>query len=408
MVIITPRPPRCRSLTWAALLAGLVIPAVAQPDATTPRQIIDDLIRQRDNPNAPASDAPAPDAKAGVSTATVDLNAAVVGTLPGSPMPRLRREGEFVVERPGQLLAIDSGGEWVFVFEPVKGQPDLRPMFVQKCQRLTSMQDTLGQRRDGDLAFTLTGQVHTYHGVNYLLPTAIAGTRKLPADVDTTPKDEPETETPDDFGLAPEDGSFETPATFDDAGAVDAGEPADAAGPGGAGGEDGGRSRSGPRGGGVPAPQELMQSILDQRDSPPERPDTSPVASPIDTDLNEALRGIKPDNEAQEKLRREGEYLVNRAGRLIRGIGGDVGGGGVGAASNVLFAFEADGMAPAAAEAPMLVMPCKLLELMEDTAVERGDQTVFIISGRVYTHRGANYLLPTTMRLEYDLGNLGE
>ncbi len=54
----------------------------------------------------------------------------------------------------------------------------------------------------------------------------------------------------------------------------------------------------------------------------------------------------------------------------------------------------------------MLLMPCRLLELMEDTVAESGDQTVFILSGRVYAYRGANYLMPTLMRQRLDLGNL--
>ena len=70
----------------------------------------------------------------------------------------------------------------------------------------------------------------------------------------------------------------------------------------------------------------------------------------------------------------------------------------------MLFAFEADGRN--AAEAPMIVMPCKLLELMEDTVIERGDQVVFLVSGRVHAYRGANHLLPTTMRLEIPSDNL--
>ena len=76
-------------------------------------------------------------------------------------------------------------------------------------------------------------------------------------------------------------------------------------------------------------------------------------------------------------------------------------GGGV-----VLFTFEADGADPAAAETPMRLMPCKLLEHMEQTVVERGDQVVFQLSGRVHTYRGANFLLPTMVRLEPQRDNL--
>ncbi|MEM9913720.1 MAG: hypothetical protein AAF911_02025 [Planctomycetota bacterium] len=346
----------------------------------TPREIIDNLIAEREDAPAVAPSAnPAIEVipnRVGVPAAAVDLDASVIGVLPGAPLPKLRREGEFVIERPGRLLAVDDASYWIFDFDVVPGQPDLRPMIVQRCQRLSSMQDTLDQRDGVDLGFTLTGQVHTYRGVNYLLPTAIAGTRQLPPGTNAegaAPITEPVPE--DNFDL--ELGSQAAEATFD------------------SGGDGPGRG---------PDPIDLMEAMLDDRGEAPRRPDTSPVASPVDMELDEVLQGIKPKTEAEERLLREGEYLVNRAGRLIRGLGGAVGG----EASNIMFAFEADGQNSAAAEAPMLVMPCKLLELMEEIVVEKGDQVVFIVSGRVYTYRGANHMMPSTMRLEYDLGNLGE
>ncbi|MEM1108799.1 MAG: hypothetical protein AAGH99_08930 [Planctomycetota bacterium] len=366
------------TLTLTVLLSAWPSVANAQSgdDAASPREIIDRLIAERE-----ASPGVAPDARqsievipnrVGVPAAAVDLDASVVGVLPGAPLPKLRREGEFIIERPGQLMTVDEGLYWVFAFDPVSGQPDLRPMIVQKCQRLASMQDTLDQRKGNDLGFTITGQVHTYRGVNYLLPTAIAGTRQLPPGTNAEDAPKPKEESGiDQFDLDLAGGG--NAATFD------SGE--------GAGGGD---------------PIDLIESLLDERTAAPQRPDTTPTTSPLNRELDEALQGIKPEDEDDEELRREGEYLVNRAGRLVRGIGGAVGG----EAANVMFAFEADGGDPAAAEAPMLVMPSKLLELMEDTVVEKGDQAVFVISGRVYAYRGANYLMPTTMRLEYDLGNL--
>lgn len=361
------------ALCWACVLS--VLPALAQSDADSPREVIDALIEQRESaptisPQTSAAIEPQPN-RVGIPAAAVDLDPAVVGVLPGAPLPRLRREGEFVIERPGQLVNVENSSYWVFVFDSVPGEPDLRPMMLQKCQRLASMQDTINQRHHGqsELSFTLTGQVHTYRGVNYLLPTAIAGTRQMPPEVvaDMAEAAAQEAESAPS-AITLEDP--ETPATF-----------------GGPGSD----------------PVDLMEQMLDATDAPPTRPNTAPIVSAADPTLDEALRGVKPDQAEQDKLRREGEYLVNRAGRLTRGLGGAIGGG----ADNVLFAFEADGPDPESAEPPMMVMPCKLLELMEDTVAERGDQLVFMISGRVHMYRGANYLLPTTMRLEYDLGNVG-
>ncbi|MEM9420266.1 MAG: hypothetical protein AAGA25_14600 [Planctomycetota bacterium] len=365
----------CWSLALSLLATGS---AVAQ-SGSSPREIIDNLIAEREaSPSAAPNASPAIETipnRVGVPAAAVDLDASVIGVLPGAPLPKLRREGEFVIERPGELLAMEDETFWVFAFDSVLGQPDLRPMIIQKCQRLASMQDTIEQRKGDDLGFTLTGQVHTYRGVNYLLPTGIAGTRRLPpgTKVETETEDEAEGNS---FDLIEMELGNSTPsATFDNAGGGDSG---------------------------ALDPMELMDRLLDERGEAPARPDTSPIASPVDIELDEALQGIKPKTKAEERLLREGVYLVNRAGRLTRGLGGTVGG----EASNIMFAFEADGDDPEAAEAPMLVMPCKLLELMEDQVVEFGDEIVFVISGRVYTYRGANYLMPSTMRLEYDTGNL--
>ncbi|MEM6458515.1 MAG: hypothetical protein AAF710_03895 [Planctomycetota bacterium] len=368
----------------ASITAVLVVAAAsAQPARESPREMIDRLVAELEAApdDGPAeTPAAAEDATPDVPAATVDLDAAVIGVLPGEPLPKLRREGEFVIQRPGRLLSVAEGAYWVFAFDVIEGsdQPRLRPMIVQKCQRLASMQDTLEQRQGEDAGFTLTGQVHTYRGVNYLLPTAISGTRQT-ADADDLAAAEAAAAAAEDAAPA---GGFEEPF---DAAPLDPQTPATF---GGGGATSGGGD-----------PIELMERMLDDRDAAPTRPDTVPVAAAYNAELDETLRGIRPDDDEAEPLRREGEYLIDRAGRLVRGItGGD---------TNMLFAFEADGVDPAAAEAPMLLLPCRLLELMEDTVVERGDQAVFLVSGRVHAYRGANYLLPTTVRVRYDEASFG-
>ena len=355
------------------------------------KQIIDEVMPQpRDAATAGISSKDSNNAtpiQTGVPTAAVDLDPAVIGTLPGDPLPRLRREGEFVVERSGRLKNIEALSAWVFIFQPTQGDPDLRPMIIQRCQRLASMQDTLDPDASGSggMIFTITGQVHTYRGVNYLLPTRIAGTRQISAEIKPTetedaqatddgPASEPAGNSFDaDFGAAPAASDEQPPATFD---AAD--------------------------GGGTDA-IELMEQMLATRQSAPSRPESSPVITQTDSRLDAALQGLRNDPSKPHALRSEGEYLISRAGRLTRGVSGMVGG----EAQNVLFTFEADGSQSEASEAPMMIMPCKLLEQMEQLVSERGDATVFIVSGRVHQFRGANYLLPTTMRVAMPAENVG-
>ena len=102
--------------------------------------------------------------------------------------------------------------------------------------------------------------------------------------------------------------------------------------------------------------------------------------------------GIAPGG-STPKLRREGEFVLSRKGRLIRAEGGQL-----------LFSFDAD--SDKSEEPPMILMPCRLLQNMEEMSQEHGDRTVFILSGQVFVYRGANYLLPTMMKPSIDRGNL--
>ncbi|MEX2213667.1 MAG: hypothetical protein WD768_06045 [Phycisphaeraceae bacterium] len=93
------------------------------------------------------------------------------------------------------------------------------------------------------------------------------------------------------------------------------------------------------------------------------------------------------------KLRREGEFVLSRRGRLIKSTSGQS-----------MFAFDADGAT--AAEGPMYLLPCRLLESMEGLVADQSEELVFVLSGQVFVYRGANYLLPTLMKPAIDKGNL--
>jgi hypothetical protein len=338
------------------------MPAEESDESLTPRAMIDRLIAEREGEPVIVQEAkpdrePIPE-RVGVPSASVDLDPRIVGVRPGEPLPILRREGEFVIERTGQLLSIEDGLYWVMDFESEPSQPDLRPMIVQKCQRLASMQEALLQRGE-NLMFTVTGQVHTYRGVNYLLPTAISGTRSaIEVENEQAVLEE---------SLGTEASVIKPDPPHDPVAAL--GPDADA--------------------------RDVMDALLEARDEPVERPTPMPGNTGNRRPSSPGSGGGQAPVE-DENLLREGTYLVSRPGRLIRG-----GGNGLG---SVLFAFEADG--DQAAEQPMMLMPSRMLELMEDIVAESGDKTVFVISGRVHTYRSANYLLPTLMRREINLGNL--
>ena len=109
--------------------------------------------------------------------------------------------------------------------------------------------------------------------------------------------------------------------------------------------------------------------------------------------MDRSVIGTSP-GQMSPLLRREGEFIIGRRGRLIRSDD----------SVYVMFMFEAD--SKQTPELPMIVQACRLRETMEDVVQERGDSVVFVLSGEIHTYRGANYLLPRVMKIAVDHGNL--
>jgi len=152
----------------------------------------------------------------------------------------------------------------------------------------------------------------------------------------------------------------------------------------------------------------LITDLMREREQPPEpvspTPDPAaadnadartPPVKPMDIDLS--VVGSAPALQGQSKpteLRREGEFVVSRRGRIMRAPD----------ANRSLFVFDSDGQA--LADPPMILLPCQLLENMEQIITDRGDQTVFVITGQVFTYHDVNFLMPTMMKIAVDKGNL--
>ena len=421
--------------TTTAAVWGLVAPAVAagltasawgqpvddapaRPPAASPRDIIDRLIA--DPPAAavvepvrnggswgesgtmtgadPGERAIVPDAIA-PEAVRVDHNA---------PLPRLRREGGFVVNRPGRFFALPAaaGGEalWVFAFDPQAGVDDLRPMIVQRTQRLQLMQDAEaanateveftgdttargGQRGRLVGRFRVSGQVHLHRGVNYLLPTAVQtlgaidvrGASRPPADGGNPPAT-----TGDQVG-----GPVGTGAAADRFDEPVIGGPA--------------RSGGGATFTGPDDPRRVMDTLLSRPDAANLIPRTAARVPPAGA-VAEGLRDGGPDDDtAVTAPRIEGSYLIRRNGRPVRGNDG-----------SLKFAFTADG--PDGPEPPVNLMPCRLTEELEDllnaantgwTAATTPAGPEIELSARVYAYRGVNHVLPTAYRFTASRDNLG-
>jgi hypothetical protein len=170
------------------------------------------------------------------------------------------------------------------------------------------------------------------------------------------------------------------------------------------GGTSGGGATSG--GGGGATAEDVIKNLTDKRTDPaPIEPTVKPAPGSSSGSgpggNNEAPSITNPAGTAPDlkpgQLRREGEFLVNRRGRVVRGASGGSGG-------NVLFVFEGDG--EKSPEAPMVLLPCQKTQGLEDIVRDRGDRAVFIVTGQVFTYHGANYFLPTITKEDFDHGNL--
>ncbi len=396
-------------LSGAMLLNTSALAQAPQPEATAVDAADAPLPGQADRPTIDPETQPwfrSRESRVGVPATTVDLDPAILGPLPGQPAPTLHREGDFIVDQLGRLHPLSNSAiAFELIDEGEAGNadtsqtPDVKPrrvMVVQPCQRLQTM-ISVAEQQGGGVLFRVTGQVHTYRGVNYLLPTALTGYQseddepiaeegQADADQEATNADADEagreTDTP---------GTVSEPDALDTLGASD---DLDEATPESVGATELSANQD---------PMAMMDAMADELAAEATKVQSAdkfrelaspvqPAAPPVGAGAaggGAATRGSGPAD------RREGAFIVSRSGRLIRSA--DL--------RNVLFAFEADGAD--LAEPPIGVLPCRLREWMEDSVARRGGSQVFVVSGRVYRYFERDFFLPSVVKLRVDDDNLG-
>ena len=277
-----------------------------------------------------------------VPTIRVGVDPRVLGVPPGGDPPTLKREGDYVRMRRGRIVNAGDSGLVLFLFEADdEAEAADPPMVLVPCRTLQSMEELVHKRGDR-FVFTLSGQILQYRGVNFLVPSMQRPPKAATSQPAESDKDEAD---PADAILDKLQSRVRGDMLI---------EPRDGAG--------GSAGRGTARKGGAGPGRQAM--------------------------------GVAPDT-AAAKLKREGEYIRMRRGRIVQSPQGD----------QILFVFDSDG--PEMSDPPMVMVPCLTLERMEEHIRRLGDRTVFLMSGRVYEYRGTNYLLPTMMKLEVKRGNLG-
>ncbi len=258
-------------------------------------------------------------------------------TLDEPTEPSTLAEGAFVLHRKGQLLPGPSG---LMIFVPDKATrlPGEGPVLLMPCRTLEELETQWSGQ-----PVEVSGEIFTYHNRNQLLLSAyrIAPSHHEPADQSPAEPTDPSAEqSPED----PEPASIEDDPDVRDL--LDELEfnikPADDA-------NDSARR--------------ILEPISGQTTR---RPQMTRVTSTNGLD--------------------EGTLILRRPGRMIRNASG---------AWAIVFDHD-DPDAPDRIE--LIVEPCTMLMRMEQIAMQTGDAGKLLVSGRIYTYKGAHYILPTLMQ----------
>ena len=259
-------------------------------------------------------------------------------TLTEPTEPSTLAEGAFVLNRLGTLVPANDG---LFIFVPDKAarEPGEGPVLLMPCRTLEQLEtEWTGQPVE------ISGEIFTYHNRNQLLISAY----RLVTLTDT-PANPPADPIPQSDAQAEPSEPNEPSSIEDD-----------------------------------PDVRDLLKE-LGSMDEPTDQSRTSArdslVASPTQTArrsqvaLTTTVGGLD-----------EGTLILRRPARMIRRSSG---------AWTIVFDHD-DPDSTDATE--LIVEPCRMLMRMETIAMEAGDAGQLLISGRVYTHRGDHYILPTLMQ----------
>ena len=131
--------------------------------------------------------------------------------------------------------------------------------------------------------------------------------------------------------------------------------------------------------------EQVLQELLKD-------PSPQPVTRPAQGSDEVTIPSVQPvDPKAKAPLIiREGDWVINRLGRFHSDPKG-----------SPLFVYEADGSA--LTEPPLILLPCRKLELMEQLAKQRPDAK-FLITGEITAYHGRGYLLLRKVILHRDMG----
>ena len=236
------------------------------------------------------------------------------------------------------------------------------PIEVLPGRWLAAMTSAVGDTTDYSVVFRVWGEITTYRGRNYVLPSYV-GTVSLFGQQD---------------GSAGDEGKHGRPAMRSPLEGLPR--------PGQAAGGDEPQEKPSPAGQPMPDRlREMLQGI----------PRTRPLGLPASSEISSASPVIGPAEGSAPAGWRGGEMVVDQVGRLqYEGAGG-------------AWEFHFEAGPGKVSKPPLRAHPSRLVEFMESVVGRSLGPVRFRISGQVTQHEGRGYLLLRKSVLMYERDNLG-
>lgn len=323
---------------------------------------LNDLDRQRMNPNGVRPVAPTP-AQSAAPSVPAPTNGPEAPVDPNQVVPQADffPEGALLVNRTGRVI-VTPRGDGIFVpaaptnaTNPNSPDPNgtapanTAPVVLIPSQRAARLIASVRARKN-DAAVTISGQSYVYRERPHMLVTSFTMNDE-PAPSQSTPNNTTPTNTQP---AAP------TPTTTSTAN------------------KD-------------PRVEELLQDLEATRPVPrqldPNAPATRNPAATTNPDPNSTSTSQDPNaptNTTTASTIAEGTIITSRRGRLVRL-----------ASEDGRYAFAMDNDPDSPATAPMVIVPCRALQALESLAQSRGEGLQVRMTGRILVADGKNYILPT-------------
>lgn len=272
----------------------------------------------------------------------------------------LRRQGEpawwtvHVEPRDASTASSGVNGGDLIAATTVRPLP-ANELVVLPCTRLSEMEriiESASVDASREVHFKVSGRVYVFRDRNYFLPThaAVVSAESVAS---TTPAPTAEATTPTS---APNAAIASPPADEDSA--------------------------------------EAIARALEQQAGPIAR--SSAATRAAESNLPTGADGGSTRDltaSARRASLQENTAVVNRRGKITRDRSG-----------GWLLVFDAD--ASGLADPPLKLMPCMLLENIEDYARRAGNNSPIIVTGQVYLYNNQNHLLPTVYRIPRETSRL--